>query len=203
MLAYRNRTKGATLVTLAAVVLLAIPGSPVAAQTNATNSSSVPASDKTQPTNNAAPQTKTADANAEEIFKRTEATRNACIQGRRIISGRVLQVLPDGFVVDSGYKGLGDPPLNQQSWIVPGNAEVTRDANAIELNQPGSMCIGIVFLTDTPKRRVPKQYDYVAIQGYPAGLKTYSPIATVEKTVRRFSGGLETAVRLNLEAGEK
>ena len=187
---------------LAAAALLVMAWS-APAQTNATNSASVLPMEKIQPTNNAAPQIKSADTNLTEIYQRTEATRNACIQGRRIISGRVLQVLPDGFVVDSGYKGLGDPPLNKQSWIIPGNAEVTRDANAIELNQPGAMCIGIVFLTDTPKRRVPKQYDFVAIQGYPAGQKTYSPIATVEKTVRRFSGGLETAVRLNLEAGEK
>ncbi len=187
---------------LAVAALLAMAW-PAPAQTNSTNLTGAAAADKAGSTNNAAAPAKLAEASAAQIYERTQAMRNACIQGRRVISGRVLQVLPDGFVVDSGYKGLGDPPLNKQSWIVPGNAVVARDANAIELNEPGSMCIGIVFLTDTPKRHSPKQYDYVIIPGYPAGQKTYSPIATVEKTVRRFSGGLDTAIRLNLEAGEK
>jgi len=43
-------------------------------------------------------------------------TRAACIQGRRIICGRVLQITPAGLVVDSGYTGLLQPPLNH-AWL--------------------------------------------------------------------------------------
>jgi uncharacterized repeat protein (TIGR03806 family) len=40
----------------------------------------------------------------------------------------------------------------------------------------------------------------VALNGYPAGQYEYVPLPGVHKTIRRFSGGLETAVRLNLQA---
>jgi hypothetical protein len=113
-----------------------------------------------------------------------------------------MQVLADGLVVESGYSALTKPPFGT-NWVMPGNSTVARDENALEMQIPGSICIGTVFLTDFPKTPVVKQYDYIVLQGYPAGKKTYSPIERVEKTVRRFSGGLETAVRLTLEAGEK
>jgi hypothetical protein len=32
-----------------------------------------------------------------------EQVRTGCIEGRRLICGKVLKILPDGLVVDSGY----------------------------------------------------------------------------------------------------
>jgi hypothetical protein len=65
------------------------------------------------------------------------------------------------------------------------------------------MAVGLVFLTDIPKRPTVHQYDYVALNGYPAGHYEYVPLPGVNKTLRRFSGGLETAVRLNLQDEQK
>jgi hypothetical protein len=132
--------------------------------------------------------------------ERTEKIRAACLQERRIICGKILKVLPNGLVVDSGYADLLRPPLNK-SWLIPGSVTTSRPANLVESREPESVCVGVVFLTDFPKSRgasaKPKPYDYVSLLGYPAGLYTYTSVGTVQKTVRRFSANLLTAVNLN------
>lgn len=132
---------------------------------------------------------------------RAEQIRTDCINGRRLVCGRVLKVFSDGLVVDSGYTDLLRPPLTQ-SWVVPGNATASRNPAVLELNEPGTPCIGLAFLTDIPKRPQVKNYDYVVIMGYPAGQYVYTPAPNIEKTIRKFSAGLDTAVRLNLQAEE-
>jgi hypothetical protein len=140
--------------------------------------------------------------NSASMDVRAERIRGECINGRRYVCGRVLQILPDGLIVESGYTELLNPPLNQ-SWVQPGTVSLKLDPKVVETTAPDSVCVGTVFLTDIPKRPKVNRYDYVVIHGYPAGQFTYSPVPTVTKTVRRFSAGLETAVTLNLKAGEK
>jgi hypothetical protein len=136
------------------------------------------------------------------VAERRDQIRNACIKGRRVICGKVIKIFPDGLVVDSGYTALMNSPFNK-SWVVDSGAAVSRDSKTLEVNEPGAACIGIVFLTDIPKRPTPKLYDYVVIQGYPVGQHTYTSVPGVQKTVRGFSAGLETAIRMNLEAEQK
>ena len=133
---------------------------------------------------------------------RAEQIRKDCIQGRRLICGKVLKILPDGLVVDSGYTDLLRPPLTE-SWVVPGTVPAHRNPTVLELNDPGTPCIGLAFLTDIPKRQKVKPFDYVILMGYPAGQYVYTPAPNVKKTIRKFSAGLETAVKLNLEPGKK
>jgi hypothetical protein len=133
---------------------------------------------------------------------RAEQIRKDCVQGRRLICGKVLKIFPDGLVVDSGFTDLLRPPLTE-SWVVPGTASAHRDTAVLELNEPGTPCIGLVFLTDIPKRPKVKQFDYVILMGYPAGQYLYTPAPNVKKTVRTFSAGLDTAVRLSLQSEEK
>lgn len=101
--------------------------------------------------------------------QRAEQIRATCLQGRRLICGKILKVLPDGLVVDSGYPDLLRPPLNK-SWLIPGRASASRAANLVESREPESVCVGLVFLTDLPKTRggaaKPKPYDYVVLLGY-------------------------------------
>ena len=131
----------------------------------------------------------------------TENIRADCIRGRRIICGRILKVSPDGLVVDSGYTSLMRPPLNK-SWLVPGTVQATPEANLVEANEPGCVCVGLVFLTTLPKSRLakPKPYDYVVIQGYPTGQYTYTSVGSIQRTIRRFSAALATAVKVNRAA---
>lgn len=164
------------------------------AQTNAVNAvSNSPAQIIQTPTNQ-----------TPSIEERTARIRADCVQGRRSICGRILKVLPDGLVIESGYTNLVRYPLDR-SWLVPGTAMANRTTGLVEGNEPGSMCVGLVFLTDIPKLRgtKPKQYDYVVIQGYPAGQYTYASLGTIERTVRRFSVGLQTAIDLCLESETK
>lgn len=133
---------------------------------------------------------------------RAEHIRNECIQGRRLICGKVLKIFPDGLVVDSGYIDLLRPPLTE-SWVVPGTVPAHRNPAVLELNEPGTPCIGLAFLTDIPKRQPVKQFDYVILMAYPAGQYVYTPAPNVKKTIRKFSAGLETAVRLNLQSEKK
>jgi hypothetical protein len=133
--------------------------------------------------------------------KATEKIRADCVQGRRIICGRIMKILPEGLVVESGYTNLMRPPLDK-SWLIPGTVEAARAANLVEATEPGSVCVGLVFLTSLPKSRLakPRAYDYVVIQAYPAGQYTYTSVGTIQRTVRRFSATLATAVKLNRAA---
>jgi hypothetical protein len=136
---------------------------------------------------------------ARDFEQATEKIRADCVQGRRIICGRILMILPDGLVVDSGYTNLMRPPLSK-SWLVPGTVQTSRPANLVEGNEPGCVCVGLVFLTDLPKSHPatkPRPYDYVVIQGYPAGRYTYTSVGTIQRTVRRFAAALPRAIRIN------
>jgi len=118
--------------------------------------------------------------------QRIEALRNACIQGRRTICGRIIKVLPGGVVVDSGYTNLLRAPLTE---------------GLVEGQEPGTASVGKVFLTDFPKRPAkPKLYDYVIIEAYPAGNFTYATLGTIHHTVRRFSALLPKAMAATLQA---
>jgi hypothetical protein len=124
--------------------------------------------------------------------------RTACINGRRCVCGKVIKIVPEGVIVDSGYTALMDPPFTQ-AWVIPGGALVNRDSKLLERNEPASPCIGTVLLTDFPRRPAVKLYDYVLLQAYPAGEYLYTPVPGVEKPIRKFAGGLDTAVRARLE----
>jgi len=147
----------------------------------------------------ASAQTSTNAVQTNTALVRAEQIRSACVQGRRYVCGRVLQILPEGLVVDSGYADLLKRPFNK-SWVVNGTATVTRDSRAVEENEPDAMCVGVVFLTGTPKNPKVNPYDYVVTHAYPAGEYKYSPVPGVEKTVRRFSASLDRAIKLNLES---
>ena len=106
--------------------------SPALAQTNAnTNAQNEVATNRVSPPGPAA---------------RSEEIRAACVEGRRYVCGRVVQIVPDGLVVDSGYPDLLKPPFNK-SWVVRGTASVARDPHAVEEKRPDAICIGLVFLT--------------------------------------------------------
>ena len=134
--------------------------------------------------------------------QKAEEIRTACINGRRRICGKVLQIVPAGLVVESGYTNLLSPEFSH-SWLVPGNITASLPPNLVEENSPGAVCVGLVLVTDFPKRPPVKLYDYVVFQAYPAGQYNYVPVPAVKKTIRRFSVGLPTAVQLTLAAGEK
>jgi uncharacterized repeat protein (TIGR03806 family) len=135
-------------------------------------------------------------------FQSAEQVRAECLAGRRMICGKILRILPDGLVIESGYTDLLRPPLTD-SWLVPGDVSATRPPNLVESREPGAVCIGTVLLTDLPRARgkMPKPFDYVILLGYPAGEATYTSIGTVQKTVRRFTGTLTAAVKFQI--GEK
>jgi len=143
-----------------------------------------------------------ANAPAPEL-DRSEQIRNACLAGRRMICGKILEIVDNGVVVESGYTDLLREPLSR-SWVVNGNVAASKDPNGIEANVPGTPCIGTVFvnLTDAPKRGAPPihKYDYLLILAYPVGQYDYVPVPPIKKSIRKFTTTLELAVDLNLRA---
>ena len=130
----------------------------VAAQTSqasATNATEVTPSSPTQSVQSPTNQTPSLAEHIQQI-------RADCIQNRRYICGKILQVLPEGLVIDSGYTDLLRVP-STGSWLVPGTVTASRATGLIEGQEPDSICVGLVFLTDIPKSRRPKPklYDYV------------------------------------------
>jgi hypothetical protein len=153
-------------------------------------------------TNDATNTERSLDQQARAYEQATERIRTECVQGRRIVCGRILKILPDGLVVESGYTNLMRAPLDK-SWLVPGTAQANLAPNLVEGKEPGCVCVGKVFLTGFPKSRrapKPKPYDYVVIQGYPAGQYTYTSIGTIQRTVRRYSASLPAAIIINRDA---
>lgn len=130
-------------------------------------------------------------------FVLSEQIRATCISGRRTICGRIIRMVPDGIVVESGYTNLLREPITK-SWLISGTAVAERAPNLVESKEPGAICVGTIFLTDLPRGK-PQQYDYVVIAGYPEGNYTYKSVGNIQKTVRRFSANLEKAVRFNFE----
>jgi hypothetical protein len=131
------------------------------------------------------------------VMQHMEELRTICIQNSRIICGKILKVLPDGIVVDSGYANLMRAPLNQ-SWLISGTVVAGRATNIVEGQEPDSICFGQVFLTDLPKPpqgRKPKIFDCVIIEGFPMGQYTYPSVGNVKHTVRKFSTKVPIAVR--------
>jgi hypothetical protein len=128
------------------------------------------------------------------------AAQAASIQNRRQVCGRIMKILPEGVVVDSGYTNL----LTYAKWLIPQTVAATRADNLIEENQPGAVCVGLVFVTDLPKTpgARPKVYDYVNVQGYPAGQFSYTSVGDLRRTVRKFSVQIEKAVQWRLTEGE-
>ena len=128
----------------------------------------------------------------------SEQSRARCIAERRSICGKILRILPNGLLVESGYTNLARTPLTK-SWLIPGIVTAARGENLLESREPGALCIGTVLLTDLPRGK-PHQFDYVVIAGYPTGEFTYTSVGSVRKTVRRFSANLDKAVKTNLAA---
>jgi hypothetical protein len=139
---------------------------------------------------------------ARALMQKTERIRNECVNGRRRICGRVLQVSPDGLVVDSGYTDLLRPEL-AHSWVAPGTTAASRPPNLVEETNPGSICVGLVFVTATPKRPSVAPYDFVMLEAYPAGQYTYAPVPNVKKLLRKFAVELNTAIQLNQANGNR
>ena len=133
--------------------------------------------------------------------QRAAEIRAACIHGRRCVCGKVIKIVPEGLIVESGYTALMEPPFTG-AWVIPGGALVNRDSKLIERDEPASPCIGTVLLVDFPKRPAVKLYDYVLLQAYPAGEYLYTPVPGVEKQIRKFAGGLDTAVKTKAAAGK-
>ncbi len=134
------------------------------------------------------------------LAQRVEEMRAVCIENRRRICGKIIKVLPDGLVVDSGYTNLMRAPLNG-SWLIPGTAEATRATHLVEGKQPDDICIGLVFITDVPRTpgAKPKAFDYVNLEGFPMGQYTYTSVGDLQRTVRRFTTKVANSVRWNFE----
>ena len=131
------------------------------------------------------------------VLQHVEELRARCISNRRIICGKILKILPEGIVVDSGYTNLMRAPLNQ-SWLIPGTAAAERATNFVEGAAPDSICAGQVYLIDLPKPprgMKPKLFDYVILEGFPMGKYTYTSVGSVQHTVRQFSTKVTTAIR--------
>jgi len=133
-------------------------------------------------------------------YQSLERVRQDCIDGRRMICGKILKVLPEGLMVESGYPDLMRT-LVTDSWLVPGIVTAARAPNLIESRVPGAICVGTVLVTDLPRLRLkktPQPFDYVILTAYPAGEATYTSVGTVQKTVRHFTGNLAAAVNFKV-----
>lgn len=131
------------------------------------------------------------------VMQHVEELRARCINDRRIICGKIIKMLPEGIVVDSGYTNLMRAPLNQ-AWLIPGTAAAERATNFVEGAAADAICLGQVYLIDLPRPprgTKPKLFDYVVLEGFPMGKFTYTSVGDVHHTIRQFSNKVTTAIR--------
>ncbi len=192
---------GGAFIRIGLLAVLAMLAAPLPAALAQTDGSAL--TNRPEGKTNAPPTDSPSPARQARAYEQaTEKIRAECVQGRRTVCGKILKILPDGLVVESGYTNLMRAPLSR-SWLAPGTVQATREVNLVEGSEPGCVCTGLVFLTALPKSRAaakPKPYDYVVIQAYPAGQYTYTSVGTLQRTVRRFAAALPTAIRLNRDA---
>jgi hypothetical protein len=143
-----------------------------------------------------APEESAAQQKGIQAIELREQWRAKCIAGRRSICGKILRILPDGLLIESGYTNLLRSSLTK-TWLVPGTVVASPVRNLVETKEPGAICVGTILLTDLPRGK-PHPYDYVIICGYPTGETTCTTVGTIKKTVRRFSANLDEAVKANL-----
>src|SRR5258705_451968 len=67
--------------------------------------------------------------------QRAAEIRAACIEGRRCVCGKVIKIVPEGLIVESGYTALMEPPFTG-AWVIPSGALVNRDPKLIERSEP-------------------------------------------------------------------
>jgi hypothetical protein len=127
-----------------------------------------------------------------------------CIENRRRICGKIVKVLPEGLVIDSGYTNLMREPLNR-SWLIPGTAEAAKPVHLIEENRTGAVCVGLVFLTDLPRTpgAKPRIYDYINLEAFRIGPHTYASVGDLHRTVRGFSANLVKSIEWKLGKEQK
>ncbi|MEI9863848.1 MAG: hypothetical protein WDN00_04720 [Limisphaerales bacterium] len=132
-------------ILMAIFICMALTASAQTEVNNGTNNPILIGQSTAQPGHVETNQTATLAGNAEQI-------RASCIEGRRLICGKILKVLPDGLIIESGYTNLMRAPLDR-SWLVPGTATASRAPDLIEGREAGSVCVGLIFLVDIPKSR--------------------------------------------------
>ena len=129
-------------------------------------------------------QQRAAMAATQEKYNRLKAR---LVQGSRRVDGKILQKISDGLLVQSGDHGRA---LREYREDVYG----ARGGTMTEGNAPGAEALSLVLLQDYPD---PNMVDdgHVDVIAYPIGLYSYDSVGKSQKTVRKFSCNLDTAIR--------
>jgi hypothetical protein len=134
---------------------------------------------------------------AQEKAQELDLQKKILIQKSRTISGRILQKLPGGLLVESGQEeidqvGHTDVEYDEMRTVT------SRTVSVREGNTPGAECLGLVFLEDHPRYAQLVDDNVVVILAYPDGQYTYTSVAGGQKTVRRFTADFEKALNYQL-----
>src|ERR1700733_13258996 len=99
---------------------------------------------------NAPAETFLIQSNQAAMTQRYEQVRMEGIQNRRLIAGKIVELLPDGLVVGRCHTNLRRAPLNSSGFL-PGTVPAAPPATRVEANPRDPICVGLVFVADLPK----------------------------------------------------
>ena len=116
-----------------------------------------------------------------------DGLKNQLIQGSRRVDGKVLQKISVGLLVESGDFGRSFKEYHEDVYG-------TRGGIMTEGSSPGAEALNLVLLQDYPDSSMADD-GHVDIIAYPVGLYTYESVGKSQKTVRKFSCNLDTAIR--------
>jgi len=128
-------------------------------------------------------QQKAAFAQAQQLA----GLKKAFAQGSRTISGKIIQKIPEGLLVDSGREAIDEVGHTDVEFDAQGNMGTSTTATLQEGDTAAAECLGLVLLEDHPREAQLVDDNVVVMLGYPDGQFTYKAVSGGEKTVRKFT----------------
>jgi hypothetical protein len=119
--------------------------------------------------------------------KALEMGKAECAQSRKTVSGKVIQKIEEGLLVDSGREALDEVGVTTSHYYANGDASGGTTDAVFEGTKPGATCLGLVLLEDDPDYDQIVDDNLVQAIAYPDGQFTYTTANNSSKTIRRFT----------------
>jgi hypothetical protein len=116
-----------------------------------------------------------------------DALKKNFAQGSRTISGRIIQKIPEGLLVDSGREDIDEVGHKDIEFDSQGNMATSLTTTVQEGDTAGATCLGLVLLEDHPRAAELVDDNVVVTIGYPDGQFSYKAVSGGQKTIRKFT----------------
>lgn len=127
------------------------------------------------------------------VQTRIQTAQQALIQRSRTISGKIIQKIPEGLLVDSGREDIDQVGHTDVEFNARGDMSTSKTVTLQEGDTAGALCLGLVLLADHPRYNQLVDDNVVVVLAYPDGQFSYKAVSGGQKTVRKFTADFNKA----------